>query len=84
MRVKASSVVLAHNHIDKDVSSSNADIALACMMVNLLHSEICIVDHIIFVKEEKTYGFHRSDLLDILQREQKAYSLSRGWEDMLS
>jgi len=83
LRVKAASVIFAHNHLDGHTTPSDADISLTRTAVNLLTPlGIDLVDHII-VGSGEPYSFASQGLLDVLKREQDDFSKSRGYEILL-
>ena len=52
LRVKATSVIFSHNHIDGNINPSNDDIAFTRTMINILAPlEINVIDHLIFGKD---------------------------------
>jgi len=83
MRVNATAVVLAHNHLGESATPSAADIHLTRLVVNLLSPlEIDVVDHIIFSKDTH-YSFTESGLIKIFKQEHKAYATSMSFEELL-
>jgi len=84
LRVKASGIIIAHNHIDGGTNPSECDIAFTRIIVNILAPlEINVIDHLIFGKgdQEKIFSFATA-LLPLFKKEQKSYANSRDWEDM--
>lgn len=84
LRVNTARIVLAHNHVDGNVTPSTQDVRITRAIVNLLLPlKIDILDHIIIGKTGDVYSFAKSNLLDILKREQVEYMHSRDYEDRL-
>jgi len=73
LRVKTSSIVFAHNHLNGRTDPSDSDMRLTRSLVNILTPlGINIIDHIIFA-EEKYYSFFTSGILDAFKREYRAF-----------
>jgi len=86
-RVRAVSVVVAHNHLDGNTNPSDADVHLTRTIVNvLLPLGINLMDHIIFGSGSDTpeYSFVRSGMLDVFKREHRAFSVSKDWKGVVS
>jgi len=82
MRVKSSSVLIAHNHLNNDVAPSDSDIILTRQLVNvLLPLGIDIFDHIIFGNEGAVYSFCENKILDIFKREHRGFVINKDYED---
>jgi len=90
LRVKASAVIFAHNHIDGGINPSNSDILFTRTMVNMLAPmEINLIDHLIFGKDKEEFfsfsqeqSFGNKSMLELFKKEQKGYALSRDWQDV--
>jgi len=82
LRVKSASVLIAHNHLNNDVTPSSADIMLTRYMVNiLLPLGIDVMDHIVFGSDDDSYSFHDQKILDIFKREHKSFAINKDYED---
>jgi DNA repair protein RadC len=69
LRVKTSSIILAHNHLDEDPTPSTADINLTRTLTHLFCAlNIDLADHIIFAKS-KHYSFLQSGTLSAIKKE---------------
>jgi len=84
-RVRASAVVLAHNHPEDGASPSDSDVMFTRCAVNILTPfNIQLVDHLIFSKTDEVYSFRSEGLIDLFVQEHKAYIKSRGFETMFA
>jgi DNA repair protein RadC len=82
LRVKTTSVIIAHNHLGENANPSDADIMLTRWLVNILTPlGVKVIDHIIFARAGAIYSFHEHKLLEIFKREHKSFSLSRDFEE---
>jgi len=83
LRVQSAGVVFAHNHLNDNAHPSNADIHLTRGLVGVLAPlGINIIDHIIFCKDRE-FSFNLSGILDVLKREQRAYTVSTDYEELI-
>jgi DNA repair protein RadC len=83
LRVRAATIIVAHNHIAGNPTPSEADIQLTRQIINLLEPlEITLMDHVIFGNGAH-YSFLTQGLIDVFKREQKAFALSKDYEDMI-
>lgn len=84
LRVKAASVLVAHNHLTSDPSPSNADIKITRRMINVLTPlSISVMDHLIFANNGTEYSFLKDRKLDILRREHHSFINSEDYEEMM-
>jgi len=82
LRVKASRVIFAHNHVSNSPAPSDADMRLTRMLVNvLLPLGIDVVDHIIFGKDSETYSFSGENFISVFKNEHKAFVASKDYEE---
>jgi len=67
LRVKTSSVIIAHNHLGESADPSDADIALTRSLGNIMSPlSIKFIDHIIFAESGAIYSFRAAKLLDVI------------------
>ena len=84
LRVKASAVVLAHNHLDEGFTPSDADIRLTRSLVNIFAPlGIDVMEHLIFNINGAHYSFATKGIMDVLKREYRSFAVSDDFEDML-
>ena len=82
LRVKTASVLIAHNHLDNDVTPSSADILLTRYLVNIfIPLGVDVMDHIVFGSEGASYSFHEQKVLDIFKREHKSFAINKDYEE---
>ncbi|MCL2586725.1 MAG: hypothetical protein FWE31_00615 [Firmicutes bacterium] len=80
LRVKASAVVLAHNHPEDTPDPSDSDVLFTRAMVNLLTPlGIQLVDHLIFSRTDDVYSFRESKFLELFINEHKEFARNRNF-----
>ena len=81
LRVKAKSVIFAHNHVDGSPAPSDADVRLTRSLVNLcMPIGIDVVDHVIFGKDGDNFSFAEA-FLHVFKREHLAFMQSKDYEE---